>query len=295
MTTAAAQRTTAQPRSRPAETGVFPTHGWPYRFSAALAVVSALAALLTLFGSGALGGPAVSIGNARGTALVVLAVGVPALVVSMLVTARGSVRALVVWLGAAAFLLYNAQMFVFATPFNNYFLAYVAMLSMAIWSILLVLTHTDVPAFGARFSPRLPARSIAVYVWVITGLNVLLWMRTIVPAVVSATPASFLDGSGMTTNPVFVQDLAVWLPMMAVAAAWLWRRRPWGELIVGTVLVMWVIEGLSIACDQWFGANADPNTNFASAAMTPAFLVLAAIGLIPLVFYFRSLDNQDER
>jgi hypothetical protein len=33
-----------------------------------------------------------------------------------------------------------------------------------------------------------------------------------------------LDGTGLTTMPTYVQDLAFWLPLMGLAAWWLWRR-----------------------------------------------------------------------
>ena len=94
----------------------------------------------------------------------------------------------------------------------------------------------------------------------------------------------------MTTNPVFVQDLAVWLPLLAVAAWWLWKRRPLGELVVGAMLVMLLLESIGVATDQWFGAMADPDTPFASMAAVPLFLVLAIVGAVPLFFYFRHLD-----
>jgi hypothetical protein len=50
-----------------------------------------------------------------------------------------------------------------------------------------------------------------------------------------------------------VQDLAVWLPLMAVGAWWLWRRTGRGVVVVGSLLVMWVVEGIGIAVDQAWG------------------------------------------
>ena len=42
----------------------------------------------------------------------------------------------------------------------------------------------------------------------------------------------------MPVNVVYVQDLALWLPLLAVAAAWLWRRRRWGYLLAGAGLIL---------------------------------------------------------
>ncbi len=257
-----------------------------------LSVISAaLASALTFFVDDVLSGPKVSQGNARGTALIVLLVATPLMAAAMMLTARGSVRALVVWLGSAGYLLYNSIMFLFATPFNRLFLFYLAMFGLSLWSIVAVLVQTNVTAFSERVSQRLPARGIAVYAWAIAGLNALLWMRSIVPNMGKPDPQRFLVEAGLTTNPVFVQDLAVWLPVMAVAAYWMWQRRPWGDLIVGSILTLWVIESVGIATDQWFGSAADDTTSYASRSMVPAFAALAAIGLIPLFGFLRHINE----
>jgi hypothetical protein len=79
-----------------------------YGLSAALAVVTAAAMAGTYLMPGLLRGPAVMNGSARGTALAVLLAGVPVLAGSMLLAARGSAGAVITWLGAVAFLLYNS-------------------------------------------------------------------------------------------------------------------------------------------------------------------------------------------
>ena len=50
--------------------------------------------------------------------------------------------------------------------------------------------------------------------------------------------------------PTSVQDLSFWLPLLLVAAVWLWHRRPWGFLLAGAGLVYWVLEGVTVATDQ---------------------------------------------
>lgn len=266
-----------------------------YWVSAPLAAISATAAAFTFFAPGLLRGPAVMNGSARGTALVVLFVAVPALVLSMVATSRGSARAVIAWLGAAAYITYNSVLFLFATPFNELFLLYEAMLALSLWSMVAVLHAIDVPSFAARYSSRLPARAIAAYMLAIAGLNGLVWLAKVVPALMSGGTPSFLDGTALPTNPVFVQDLAVWLPLMAVAGIWLWRRTPWGYLVSGLLLVMYVIEGLGVAADQWFGSTADPASPVASMAVVPMFVALTVIGLVPLYFHFRNLDRTSGR
>jgi hypothetical protein len=260
-----------------------------------LAMASLTAGVATFVAKDSIAGPAVSVGTARGTALVIAMVAVPVLLAAMWSTSRGSLRALVIWLGAASYLLYNAVMFLFATPYNRFFLAYVAMFALALWSIVAVLTQTDVAGVARHVTGRLPAHGIAIYAWTVALLNALVWLRTIIPTMTAENPGAFLLGSGFSTHPVYIQDLAVWIPLMVVAVVWLWRGLPWGYLLTASILALWVLEALGIAVDQWFGSQADPTTDFASAAMSPAFLAWAVIGLIPLALALRPLRRDRNR
>jgi hypothetical protein len=262
-----------------------------YWLSGALALSAAASSLLTFLIPDVLRGPAVMNGSARGTALVVLLAGVPVLGCSLLLAWRGSARATVTCLGSAAFLLYNSVMFVFETPANRLFPLYLAMLSLSVWSIGTLAGQADVRALAMRFSPRVPIRGIAAYVWVVVALNTAGWLTRIGPAIAHAGAPGYLRGTGLTTNVVYVQDLAWWLPLMALAAAWPWRRQPRGYLIVSAGLVMWVIESISIAVDQWYGHAADPASAVASAALVPAFAGIALIGLVPIYYLLRDFGH----
>lgn len=262
------------------------------RLSGVLGVVTVVAAGLTAFGD-FLTGPAAMVGSARGTAIVLLLVATPTLVAAMALAARGSLRAVMVWLGSLAAILYNAQMLLYGTPFNNLFLFYTAMLGLSVWSIGALVRGDLISRVGAAVDDRMPVRWIATYVWVVAGLNAAIWLRSIVPAVFSADPASVLVGTGLTTNPVYVQDLALWLPLAIVAAGWLWRRRPAGSVVVGGLLVMWVIESISVAVDQWMGSQADPGSVVASSGMALAFGLLAVVGLLPLIVHLRHVTSAD--
>jgi hypothetical protein len=75
----------------------------------------------------------------------------------------------------------------------------------------------------------------------------------------------------------------------------MWRGQVWGHLITGAMLVYWIVEGVGVAVDQWMGSAADPASTVASAAISPVFLAIAVIGLVPLFFYMRNLDERDRQ
>lgn len=265
----------------PAETGrrdgIAP--GWVTVTTMLLSMVSVVAAATTLWWPGLLTGPAAMNGSARGTALVVLLIAVPVAVVAVVLARRGARGSHAVWLGAVAYLGYNAGLFLFATPYNRAFLLYVAMLGLAVWNfgglLSIVRGHSD-------WLPGWMGRLTAGYLWLVTAFTAALWMRGILPSITAERPAAVTDGLGVATNPVYIQDLALGLPAAAVTAVLLWRRRPGSGSLTTAVLTYWAIESVSIAVDQWFAVAADPATTVASAAVVPVFAVLTVIDVVVL-------------
>ena len=137
-------------------------------------------------------------GSARGTGLVVAAVGAPVLVVSLVRSRRGSVAATPLLLGSAAYLTYNAVMFCFATPFNALFPAYVTMLGAGVTARGPRGTARRV----LRPDPRPHPRWVGVWILTVVVLNCLLWLAQVWRAALSEVPTEGLAGTGLTTNPV---------------------------------------------------------------------------------------------
>ncbi|MGZ5404036.1 MAG: hypothetical protein ACXWDL_05260 [Nocardioides sp.] len=261
------------------------------RTASVLAVVTAAVALVaagwTFADPGLLHGPPAMQGSARGTALVLGAVAVPVLLGSVWRTRQGSAPELVLWAGALLYVVYNAILFLFLTPFNAAFLVYVALLGCALWAVGHLAASPQLWQLGERVAARAPVRGLAVYVWVVAALNALAWLAMIIPSL-TTYPAPMLEGTGVQTNAIYVQDLAIWLPLAAVAALWLRRREARGAVVIGALLGMWVIESLSIAVDQWFGVQANPDSPVVSLAVVPPFALLAVVGMVPLWLVLRA-------
>lgn len=256
-----------------------------WRLSSVLLVVTLPVGLATAFVPDLLHGTAAMNGSARGTALVMATLGVCVALIGMLL-ARNSRPHLgrVLWAGALAYLSYNAVMLCFGTGFNALFLGYVAMLGLALFSLVATLAGTPYDD-GWRASGTRPA---AVYIFIVVALNTLAWSARIIPSLDEEHP-DFLDGSGLTTNPVFVQDLAVWLPLMTVAGLMLWHGHAWGLLVGGTGLVFWQLEAVGVAVDQWFAHRADPASPVASEGGVWLFVGMFLAGLLPTLSVLRRL------
>ena len=273
------------PRARPH----VPRHA--LGLTGALALMAIVAGLVTFAVDGVLTGPAVMNGSARGTGLVAAVVAAPALVASAWLAARGSWRAVVVWLGMAMYMIYNAFLLLLGTPLNRLFLVQVAMLGLAIATTAAIAVAVPPRDLAAHVAPSLPRRAIAGYLGTVVVLNALAWLGRVVPALVADDAPQLLDGLGVTMVPTYLQDLAFWLPMLGLAAVWMWQGRPAGTYLVGGGLAFWVVEGLTVAVDQWFGHRADPASPVASGAAVWGFAVLTVIGLAVCAVYLRHVDR----
>jgi hypothetical protein len=263
------------------------TFGTARALSVVTAAVAVTAGVWTFANPGLLHGPPAMQGSARGTALVLLTVAVPVLLASVWAASRGRGWALLTTAGALLYVVYNAVLLLFLTPFNAAFLVYVALLGFSLWSLGYLLAARKVWQVGETIAAWAPVRPVAVYVWVVAGLNAAAWLGVVVPSL-RPYPTPMLQGTGVETNAIYVQDLAVWLPLAAVAAFWLWRRQARGAVVSAAMLGLWVIEGVSVAVDQWFGSHADPTSSVVSLTMVGPFLALAAVGLVPLWLLLRS-------
>ena len=263
----------------------------PFVISIMAATMSAIAAGLTLFVPEVLRGPAVMNGSARGTAVVALFVAVPLLLVSMVAVARGATRPVILALGATAYLVYNAVLFLFLTPINELFLFYVAMFALCFWTAVTVLKRIDVPSFARHYSAAFPHRALGATLATIAVLNALGWLARIVPALVTSNPGSLVEGTGVATNAIYVQDLSFWIPLMLTSAWWTWRGRAWGLVLTGALFVFGFIESVSIAVDQWMGGTTDPASSIASTSLSLPFAIVALLMCVPAFFYFRSLNQ----
>ena len=258
-----------------------------------LLAAASLAAGGSLLRPDLLRGVAVVDGNLRGTAFVVLTIGLPlALFGLWRTTVREDPRGLVALLGAATYLTYQGVMFCFATPFNALFLSYVALLGSGIWTLIIVVSEVDSDAVASSVGARTPYRAVSAALFLFAGLNTLAWLARILPAVVTGDPAAGIEGSGLPTNPVWVQDLAFWLPAAFVVGSMMWRRRPLGVLLAEAMLAFYVVESLSVASDQWWGVQADSGEpTLASLAAVPGALIVAGLTLVPLVWGLRHLTR----
>jgi len=227
--------------------------------------------------------------QAYGQDTVTLAVVVPLLAVGLRFARRESLRGYFLWLGALGYLLYTYAVYAVITEFNPFFLGYVALFGLSLYTFVGGLLQIDPTAVKARLDADLPVRPVR---WFLLGMGVLvalLWLSEAVPATVAdEKPASIAD-TGLPANVVHVLDLAVLVPAMFVTARWLRADRAWAYVIPGVLFVKLTSIGLAIiGMIAWMsteGQAVDP-------ALVVVFAVLTVANGAFGVTYLLSIDAE---
>lgn len=210
----------------------------------------AIAGLLAVAAAIGIGDPTVYARETRAWALqgraqdwIDLLVVAPVLVVAGWLATRGSSRARFVLAGAFAYVAYSYAVYAVGVHFNQLFLIYCALVGFPAFALL-------------QLIPQLPRvrvdRQAATALLVVAAVFAALWLGQILPAMWrGATPAPITD-AGLPSNPVYVLDLALVLPAMAIVGSRARRGDPrfaglvWALLAFAALMVV-AIAGILFA------------------------------------------------
>jgi len=180
-----------------------------------------------------------------GQDLLTLVVAVPALAGALYYAHQGSLRGYVVWLGVTGYLLYTYASYAFLTAFNELYLVYVALFALTLFTLIGGIARIDPTDLKHALDDH-PVRGYVGYQALVAGLLALMWLAEVGPATLAGTrPPSIAE----TTLPVPViqsLDLGVVVPSFALSAALLWKRRAWGYVFTGVLLVKGTTLGLAV-------------------------------------------------
>lgn len=226
--------------------------------------------------------------QAVGQDFISLAVALPTLVISALLTSRGSQRARLVWLGGLVYTVYTYVGYAFSVRFNQLFLVYVALLGCSTYALIGGLVTTDWAGVNAGFTERTPVKTVSVYLAVIAGLFYLLWLSEAFPASLTGNPPQSLMDVGTPTNFVQVLDMAWLLPATAITAFGLWRKRSLGYTLAGALLAHFALLTLAIL-SMVVNMVREGQPVVIPQVVIYGFLFAASIGM--MIWYLKNLKS----
>lgn len=197
--------------------------------------------------------------------------------------ARGSLRALYLWLGCLLYFIYAFAIYAFSVHFNACFLAYVGVLGSSFYSLVGTMAglHPSEVTSPLRGHPHATgAGNLLIVVGVMFGG---LWLAELVPHLIAGTLPPALLETALWTNPVHVLDLAVLLPAMILVGVLLRTRHVLGLLWAVPLLVFAATMGTGILA--MFGLSAMNGLPVAA----PAATVTGVIVLLSALYTWRLL------
>jgi hypothetical protein len=180
---------------------------------------------------------------------------VPALIVSLIGLARGSLRARLFALGILGYLFYQYLMYAVAWAFGALFLLFVVIYALSLVAAVRILTTIRVADLGSHVGERFPSLGVGIFSLAMAGLLMIMWLGRIVPALSGDIQGILL---GQTTLVVQALDLGLVVPLAVFTGITALRRSPIGYLLssvmvikgaamaaaICTMLVVaWVVEG----------------------------------------------------
>lgn len=269
-----------------------PTSATARQLSILIAVLAAISSLGGLLLSGLYRDNLFVTSAWKGNDLVTLVIAVPALAVALVLAARGSGRATLIWIGLLDYTLYNFAFYLFGTAFNWFFLLYVALLGLSIFALIFALVNIDVPAISRHFREGTPRGWVAGYMLVVAiGLS-LVYIAQSVAFILSGHLPSIVTQTGSHTSLVFALDLTLVIPFFALGAIWLLQRKPWGYVLAGFATVKGPLYTLVLTVDSLWGMKAGvPGVG----GEIPLWLTLTVIGAVAGVLFYGSMDHGDRQ
>lgn len=176
--------------------------------------------------------------------LITLTLAVPLLLISLILSLRGSLRGRFVLAGVLGFILYTYITMAFGAHFNALFPVYTALVGLSLYALILVFMSFDLSTLPSRFSPKLPKKSIAGLLFFAALFLTLAWSGRIAAAYRPGT-APLLEN----TTSMFIQamDLSVVVPLCVIAGILLLRGKPWGYLLASVGLVKFSTLGIAVS------------------------------------------------
>ena len=168
----------------------------------------------------------------------ILLIGVPVLALGCWFATRGSLRGSLVWLGGLAYMTYMWATFVFSVAWNVFFLGYVALFGLSLFTLVGGLAAIDEAEVYEAARGRISPVVYSGFLWVIALGLAVLWLGDLVPPMLEGTPPTIVEELGDRATVSHAIDLAVVVPALAISGYLLWQERPWGYVFGGVVLVL---------------------------------------------------------
>ena len=222
-----------------------------------------------------------------GQDLVDLFIAVPLLLFSFFYAGRGNRIATLIYGGTLGYVMYSFIIYCFGINFNQFFLLYCLTLSLSLYAFILFFSELKQQHVENWFEGA-PVKTVSVSLFIVAGVFYILWLKSIVPAIVQNQVPKEVSDYGLLVNPVHVIDLVFALPGIIIGAVMIRRGAGLGYIISSIALVFMVLLTLALAAMVVMLLVREISEDFTVAIV---FAVLALTSILFSVLLFRSIKT----
>ncbi len=204
---------------------------------------------------------------------------------SIMFLRRPSYKKFVTILGLTGNFLYGYGLYAMQGQYTSIYLIYLAIFSLAIYSIVLGLLSFTAE-FAVRTSlPRTLRISIVIFLSIIVLMLGLVWTLRITPDIARHIPQD--------TYGVFVLDLGIVFPAIAITAMMLIRSKPFGNILAGVVLMKIFTVCLSWGFGEWYSRYSGSIQGSYDMLVIPTVLtIISLVFYVQYLYRFRTVDAE---
>lgn len=253
-------------------------------------LLSTLSSLLGLFRDGHYAAHTGSVLRIYAQDAVLLVLGVPVLGIGFFLARRDSLRGRFVWLGSLAFMAYMWIHYAFVVGYNDFFLGYIALLGLSIFTLFSGIIRTDASRVFELLHDDV---STMIYggVLAVTGIGLAgLWLSELVPALLAGELPSAIVQLGPEAAHTYVVDLGILVPALLVTAVWLRWERPWGYVSAGVLLAFAALIAPTLTAVTVVDLQEGVEI---SGPLLVGTIIPPLIGLVFAVSYLRKLPTRN--
>lgn len=223
-----------------------------------------------------------------GQDLVDLFVGVPLLLISFYFALKGNRVFTMIYGGTLFYILYSFIIYCFGIHFNQYFLLYCLTLSLSLYAFILLFSGLREQQAEGWFN-KAPVNLVSVYLIVVALVFYLLWLKSLVPAILHHEVPKEVSDYNLPVNPVHVIDLVFALPGLIIGAVLIRRKQGVGYIIASFSLVFIVLLTLALAAMVLVLMFRQISEDFTVAIV---FGVISVCSMILSYLLFRTLKKE---
>lgn len=170
----------------------------------------------------------------RASDFVTLVLGVPMLLVSVYFAIKGSFRGKLMLTGTLGFFLYTFMSYTFLWMYNQFFIIYVAVMSLSLFAFILSMMSFDIENIALRFGKKLPVKLLGGYQIFLAFFIGMMWLGIIAPTIFEGSVPEVLEH--YTTLVIQGMDLGIIVPATILSGILLIKRRPFGYLLSSVLI-----------------------------------------------------------